>query len=127
MTIEQFLEILADNRDLLSIDGTIAEGGMLGCPLWVAIHTGCCPMMQAKSIWVNGTPCNPDPDDAAFYLNLDPVFTKAVSDAWDMGVFYEDAEANDDWRLQFAGYLVGITLRPSDWKPYHHELPSGAP
>ena len=125
MTFRDFLTIIYANRDLLGDCGEMVNpedthpaAFCKGCPLRAAmvVHFGC----PCIDYWVHlyggnankRYPVNPDPQCAAKYLKLDHFFTQAVADAWD-GYIYLDAEADDDWRKQFAGALISVTLRPA--------------
>jgi hypothetical protein len=121
MSVEDFLAILYANRDLLGDcselavpEDTHCMSAHKGCPLRAAMVVHCPVVLQWKQLFMTekGRPVaiNPDPQEAGDLLGLDFFFTQALADAWD-GFVYLDAEADDDWRKQFAGALIGITLR----------------
>jgi hypothetical protein len=78
-----------------------------GCPCidyWVELFHG--KSWERKAI-------NPDPDRAADFLGLNEVFTDGVVKGWDSGTFYDDEGDWLDWNFAFAGFLIGVTLRPA--------------
>lgn len=123
MTFGEFLEVIYANRDLLGDprelvipEDTHCMAAHKGCPLRTAMVV-CCPVsvqwkqlfMAHQGMVIGVDPC---PEEAARLLDLDFFFTQALANAWD-GYVYLDAEADDDWRKQFAGMLIGTSLRPA--------------
>lgn len=118
MSIDQFLEVIYANRELLGSpleqlnpEDTHPAAVCKGCPLRVAlvVHTGWGPQLY---MWEDGK-CiglNPDPQEAAHYLNMEEVFTEALVYGWDDGKFFGDEE---DFNTEFSGFLVGVSLRPA--------------
>lgn len=122
MNIHQFLEIIYDNRDLLGSplekldpEDTHPQAAYKGCPLRVAlmVHQPNSIWTQQLFTWEKGE-CigvNPCPQEAAHYLQIEGTFTLGLSNAWDIGRIYDDY-VESEWNYAFAGFLVGITLRP---------------
>lgn len=120
MTLGDFLEVIYANRDLLGELGepvdpkdTYPFSPCKGCPLRAAMV---CQLPIGFNyfleLFLGGKAVNPCPISASRTLDLDLFFTQALANAWD-GYVYLDAEADDDWQKQFAGMLIGTSLRPA--------------
>jgi hypothetical protein len=114
----EIASIVWNNRHLLhfyrpEIDLDPEEG--VGCPLWVYTNITAEPQVYAKLCFLHGDedePCNPNPAQVAHAFDLPEAFTWGLASGWDYGVYDECEGAWDDRLYQFAGYLIGFTLRP---------------
>ena len=124
MNIQQFLEVIYTNRDLLGDvrelavpEDTHCMSAHKGCPLRTAMVVHCDVSTQWEQLFMTeaGLPVaiNPDPELAAHLLGLNEVFTDGIVKGWDSGTFYDDEGDWLDWNFAFAGFLVGVSLRPA--------------
>lgn len=116
MQIDRFIQVLNENRDMLQTkESPPWPEKACGCPLWVVVEKTCREETRFRLNYMGhkiygSAPVNPDPESVADVLRMPMRFAAGVAQGWDMAVYYDDAETDEDWRHEFSGFLISLPL-----------------